>query len=188
MHILPLSATEIENRLKSLPENAVVHEYSPDSEYPLSGKAVAEALASLYTHYAGTLIDKTNYSGVDYLDQIFKKDDIYINDSENNIYQCVSSELNEDGSYHSVWRIITAVDQVYDSNSENAQSGKAVANAISSVKNLIGDTSVADQIQNAISILDFYTKSEINNMGFITIANIDAICGASVVSEDEVML
>lgn len=40
---------------------------------------------------------------------------------------------------------------------------------------LVGDTSVATQISNAIA--NHYTKAEIDAMEFITIADIDAICG-----------
>ena len=47
MHILPLSATEIEARLSRLPEHVADQEYSPASEHPQSGKAVAQALNSL---------------------------------------------------------------------------------------------------------------------------------------------
>jgi hypothetical protein len=44
MHILPLSAQEIEKRLIKLPEHVADQEYNPMSEYAQSGKAVAEAL------------------------------------------------------------------------------------------------------------------------------------------------
>lgn len=40
---------------------------------------------------------------------------------------------------------------------------------------LVGDTSVATQITNALT--NHYTKTEIDNYEFITIADIDAICG-----------
>lgn len=133
MHILPLSAQEIENRLKNLPENAVVHEYDAKSQYPVSGIAVAQALASLYTHYVGTEIDAGNIGGATYITPKFKVNDIYINTEEKCMYQCISSEALDDGSgaYHSVWNIISPiVDQAFNENSENAVSGKAVAEAI----------------------------------------------------------
>ncbi len=46
MHILPLSATEIENRLKKLPEHVADQHYNAESEHPQSGKAVAEAISA----------------------------------------------------------------------------------------------------------------------------------------------
>lgn len=46
MHILPLSAAEIEKRLSKLPEHVADQTYIPSSEYAQSGKAVAEALAA----------------------------------------------------------------------------------------------------------------------------------------------
>jgi hypothetical protein len=136
MHILPLSAQEIENRLKNLPENAVVHEYDATSRYPVSGVAVAQALASLYTHYVGTEIDAENINGATYITPNFKVNDIYINTEEKCMYQCISSEALDDGSgaYCSVWRVVSPlIDQTFNENSENALSGKAVAEAIAAM-------------------------------------------------------
>jgi hypothetical protein len=134
MHILPLSAQEIENRLKNLPENAVVHEYNATSPYPVSGVAVAQALASLYTHYVGTEIDAGNISGATYITPNFKVNDIYINTEEKCMYQCTASEPLDDGTgaYRSTWRLVSPViDQVFNPASENAVSGTAVNAAIS---------------------------------------------------------
>jgi hypothetical protein len=47
MHILPLSAAEIEARLSKLPEHVADLNYDADSEHPQSGKAVAEAIDAL---------------------------------------------------------------------------------------------------------------------------------------------
>lgn len=56
---------------------------------------------------SGHLIGIDNYTGVDYLEPVFKQNDIYIHEDERRIYQCVSSELvPATGAYHSVWRII----------------------------------------------------------------------------------
>jgi hypothetical protein len=154
MHILPLSAQEIENRLKNLPENAVVHEYNATSQYPVSGVAVAQALASLYTHYIGTEIDKNNYSGVNYL-KVFKQNDIYINEVEKCIYQCVSSEPLDDGSgaLHTVWQVVSpTVDQTYSQDSTNAISGTAVAEAIIQLKGELSARELETQ-QNKIADL-----------------------------------
>lgn len=137
MHVLPLSAQEIENRLKNLPENAVVHEYDATSQYPVSGVAVAQALASLYTHYVGTEIDASNINGAIYVTPNFKVNDIYINTEEKCMYQCISSEAIDDGSeaFRSVWRVISPlVEQTFNENSENAISSKAVGTEISRLK------------------------------------------------------
>lgn len=111
MYKLPLSAEEIKKRLLDLPEGwheIAQDKYDPTSQYAQSGIAVAEALASLYTHYIGTEIDQYNYTSVNYLSPSFKENDIYINNSEKCMYQCVSAEPLNDGSgaSHYTWQVI----------------------------------------------------------------------------------
>ena len=55
MHILPLSATEIEARLRKLPEHVADQTYQPESEHPQSGKAVAEALSNVLKEEDGVV-------------------------------------------------------------------------------------------------------------------------------------
>jgi hypothetical protein len=95
------------------------------------------------------------------------------------------SDFENDAGY------INTVDSELSADSTNPVQNKAVAEAIDSLNTLVGDSSVAEQIQNALdeqSSTDSYTKSEIDNMVFITIADIDEICGATIQSEDEVVL
>lgn len=89
---------------------------------------------------------------------------------------------------------ISTVDAELSATSTSPIQNKAVTTAIDNLNTLVGDSSVAEQIQKALdeqgggAAVDAYTKSEIDNMVFITIADIDAICGATIVSEDEVVL
>ena len=69
---------------------------------------------------------------------------------------------------------------------------------VDTIDGFVGDKSVAEQITDAISSIDYYyTKDEIDNMGFVTFdeiddielittADIDAICAGSVAMASEV--
>lgn len=67
----------------------------------------------------------------------------------------------------------TPIDQNYNPESSNPQSGKAVAEAIANVSG--GGTDLSN----------YYTKAQIDNMEFITVADIDAICNMTIEVADE---
>ena len=50
-----------------------------------------------------------------------------------------------------------------------------LASEVTTLKGLVGDTSVAKQIEDAID--NYYTKVQIDNYEFITVEDIDTICG-----------
>lgn len=173
MHVLPLSAAEIEARLKKLPEHVADQSYDANSTHPQSGVAVAQALASLYTHYVGTEIDQTNYTGVNYITPSFKENDLYINNAEKCMYQCISvTPLNDGtGACRYVWQIVSpVVDEVFSSTSNNAQSGKAVSQAVSDA---VAGLASKDYVDSALS----------GTSNFITIEDVkDYISGLTKVS------
>lgn len=83
----------------------------------------------------------------------------------------------------------TTVDSALSSTSENPVQNKVVAGAISGLSSLVGDKSVSTQISEAIANKSdighahddkYYTKTEINNMEFITVDDIDTLCGATI--------
>lgn len=108
MHILPLSAKEVEERLSKIPvikEEIVDQEYNANSENAQSGKAVAAAIASLD------------------IGEKLVVDHIYSPISEN-----PQSGKAVEEAIAAIPKI--TIDQDYDSESPNAQSGTAVEEAI----------------------------------------------------------
>lgn len=49
---------------------------------------------------------------------------------------------------------------------------------VAALQALVGDTSVAEQIHDAIA--NYYTKAQIDTYEFITVDDIDAICGTTI--------
>lgn len=118
--------------------------YDPKSENAQSGIAVAEALSDKVTVYKGIdismppmaefIIVEEEFNGVGIL-LPYKEGDIYINTDEDCAYQCVSVDSGTNGGNRCTFkRLNNRVDQIYDSESYNAQSGKAVSQAIANIE------------------------------------------------------
>ena len=70
-------------------------------------------------------------------EELFKVGDIYINIDDYKIYQIVNVISSTD-SYTYLYKILTQdIDQSYNPNSSNAQSGKAVAEAIGNIETVL---------------------------------------------------
>lgn len=172
MHILPLSAKELEERLSKIPvikeeiaEEIVDQEYNALSENAQSGKAVAEALASLDINEQ-LYVDQT-YSPISENPQSGKA-----------LAEAIASIPQ------------TTVDQTFDSESINAQSGIAVTEAINSktiysnsepLISDIGGIKASEHTEgfNNISVTDLltellypYTKPVINSVNLIPSAGV----------------
>ena len=138
MHILPLSAKEVEKKLLNVPdtwEEVTEKTFDPTSLHPQSGQAVAEAINALTNCYVGTEVSQGNYQGFTLVDGILpdnlKTGDLYINCIEKVIYECTSRE-DLGGISNYTWRAVSLqVDSKYDATSGNPQSGQAIAEALS---------------------------------------------------------
>lgn len=121
MHILPLTAKEIENRLKNLPEHVADQEYLANSEHPQSGKAVHQAILQ----EVGTIdqrfgLQNQSVEGTNYLTTV-QASNAEIEARLNNFKPITPNNLD--------YAVQSVTDQDFLADSTRPQSGKAVAAA-----------------------------------------------------------
>ena len=117
--------------------------YTPESANAQSGVAVAGAIADKPNLFKGTeiSIDIGDIVGIGFDDiperwATLKVGDLYYNTEEQKTYQCISVDFTNNrlrAEFKAFGSGDITVDQIYNPTSENAQSGKAVAEAISNL-------------------------------------------------------
>ena len=115
--------------------------YVYDSDNAQSGKAVAEAVSNKSTVHSGSDIDVESSLGTGYIHNIpingtawvppYKVGDLYYNTETKRLCECVEAEKISSSAFSTYWKQANpTVDYEYNSESENAQSGIAVAEAV----------------------------------------------------------
>lgn len=158
-------------------------DFDPESETAQSGKAVAEAVSDKPTLYSGSelsrdMIIDPNVQHIamtrssNDLDSVFwkaKLGDIYINSRENIAFICTkqyttSTPGTTEWINTTQWAILELpfVDQEYSCNSPYAQSGKAIAQALSRVKKIVFELAEDTIMQQLQIIIGNFTNNTID--------------------------
>ena len=168
-------------------------DYNSESENAQSGKAVKEAIGDKLTVFWGeelkrSMITEPNKNSIKKEvyntepDSVFWKanlGDIYVNPNQNIAFICTKqfrlTRPNTDVTWNEThWSILERpdVDQTYASKSEHAQSGLAVAEAISTKMDKFGEVTLLDEdTYEIISTPQFRLKSSYDNWGISSMGN-----------------